>query len=221
MPRFLHPKIKLPVPVNKLSQKSPDGSPADGHKSTYDSCQSPVPQINCFGPTHAPIAAHSFTSPMPMPPIQARMPNSNAPSPIPSRLWRLPIPCHLAGPNDIRSPATRNGSTSQLGMRRLRKSVKVDTATNDQQSATTRSSATLAPSSPLKTLDCCMYAIVPPNPDKSRTYSFNAIHEVVDFVGVHGCLRTFACGEARRIHFGRRRIDVLYLLAANGDNGEC
>ena len=31
-------------------------------------------RINCYGPIHAPIAAHSFTSPAPIPPIKKRNP---------------------------------------------------------------------------------------------------------------------------------------------------
>ncbi len=77
---------------------------------------------SCAGPIHAPIAAHSFTSPIPMPPSQQRMPKSRAPSPRPQRLSA--IPCQPWSQPDTRTPANRKGSTSQLGMRRLRRSVK-------------------------------------------------------------------------------------------------
>ena len=74
-----------PVPLNKL----PRNPPAAAQHSAMTPPAIPVitsATINWDGPIHAPIAAHNFTSPIPIPPMRNNMPNSNAPNPMPARL---------------------------------------------------------------------------------------------------------------------------------------
>jgi hypothetical protein len=125
-PRFFNPKIISPVPVNI----SPTNPPATAQQRAINPPAMPV-MTNavsiCDGPIQTPIAAHNFTSPIPIPPIQQRMPKKSAPTAKPSRLCS--IPCHPCAQPETTSPATRKGSTSQFGILRLRRSVNVATAT--------------------------------------------------------------------------------------------
>lgn len=121
-PRFFKPNIRSPVLLNK----SPANPPTMAQHKTMMPPTIPVMTSavsNCAGPIQAPIEAHSFTSPIPIPPIQQKNPKTRLPRPIPNRLW--PMPCQPCTQPETATPATRNGRTSQFGMRQLRKSVSV------------------------------------------------------------------------------------------------
>lgn len=68
------------------------------------------------GPIQAPIAAQSFKSPIPMPRTRQNGPARSAATAIPARLLSTP---EIPRPALTARPATRNGTTSQFGMRRL------------------------------------------------------------------------------------------------------
>jgi hypothetical protein len=123
-PRAFRPKIRSPV----LFNNSPINPPLIAQQSAI--APPAIPVITkavsiCEGPIQAPMAAHSFTSPIPMPPIAARMPKNRPPTPRPTRLCISP--CH-PWIHPTTSPASRKGSTNQFGMRWLRRSVTVATA---------------------------------------------------------------------------------------------
>src|ERR1019366_907568 len=74
-----------------------------------------------LGPIHAPTPAASFKSPIPMPRRKQGNPNSRSARPNPAKLVRSPVhPPAIAG---TIMPDTRNGTDSQFGMRRVRRSI--------------------------------------------------------------------------------------------------
>ena len=81
---------------------------------------------NWPGPTHAPTPAASLRSPIPIAPRKQGIPNKRHARPTPARL--RPAPGHLPLTPWRITPAARNGSTSQLGIRRLRRSIPEATA---------------------------------------------------------------------------------------------
>ncbi len=86
---------------------------------------------NWHGPIHAPIAVQSFTSPAPIPPIQKSNPKAKTQAPLlPDSARR-----HASHAANLkpRPRKAKNGSTSQFGIRRLRRSVKVATTQNNHR----------------------------------------------------------------------------------------
>ncbi len=76
---------------------------------------------NWPGPIQAPTPAASFKSPIPMPRRKQGNPNSNTAKPNPKQLvWKALHPPAIAG---TIMPVKRNGTDSQFGMRRVRKSI--------------------------------------------------------------------------------------------------
>src|SRR6202034_898360 len=103
------------------------------------------------------------------------------------------MPCQLLGTKDATMPAAKKGNTSQFGMRRLRKSVKVDT----ERTRTVGHQAIECNSDPLiphvSTEYVSIYAIVPPNHHKSRCINSMRYTEVVTM----RCTRLFTAPNGR------------------------
>src|SRR5271157_1504681 len=144
------------------------------------------------------------------------------PSPRPAKLWPTPcqpklrpMPGQFWRQGETTIPARRNGSTSQLGMRRLRRSVNVATAST--MSVGHQANECIPMLLPPRDLgDSTYIAIVRPNRRWSQTISIWAVYGGLSSSAVHGCLRAVSRSEAGRIHppvatsAGRGRCSVAF-----------
>src|SRR6266702_501105 len=185
--------MRFPVFLNR----SPRNPPAAAQQSAMTPPAIPVitsATINCEGPIQAPMAAHNFTSPMPIPPIAPKMPKSRAPSPRPARL--CPSPCQPCCQAETAIPEAINGNTSQFGIRRLRRSVKVATA----RTITVGHHAIECIPIPQFRISNGNKAIFHPNLAMAEKTLFQEITQPASHTCVHACLHCVLQSEAEDIH---------------------
>jgi len=81
--------------LQSRSGRTSAGTPGYTHRIEQPAIPVSTNAVNIWdGPIHAPIAAQSFTSPIPIPSIQHTIPKNSAPTPMPARLCS--VPCHPA-----------------------------------------------------------------------------------------------------------------------------